>query len=190
MLLRAAAVPPREAREHIAAVVESVVVPGQGVTPIPADWLHVLLAQFGNLPSEMVPRLSSTLAEAMPDLTPAPTLRLAGGDVTEERSFHVIVAKVSGEVDELVRLARDVGVVVQTRRLYVDRRRFQPALPVATLDPAAPVEAAAGLLSALEQYEGPEWTLAGLSLMRGAWGGAEVAGSPVYEEYEVFPFPG
>jgi 2'-5' RNA ligase len=190
MLLRAAAVPPREAREHIAAVVEAVVVPGQGVTPIPAERLHILLAQFGNLPSDMVPRLSSTLAEAMPDLTPAPTLRLAGGGVAEERSYHVVVARVSGEVDELARLSRDAGVVVQTRRLYVDRRRFQPELPVATLDPATPVEAAAGLLSALEQYEGPAWTLAGLSLMRGAWGGAELAGVPVYEEFQTCPFPG
>lgn len=189
MLLRAAAVPPREAREHVAAVVESAVVPGQGVTPIPAGRLHVVLAQFGNLPNEEVSRLSSTLAEAMPDLLPAPTLRLAGGDVTDERSHQIVVARMAGEVEDLARLARDVGVVVQTRRLYVDRRSFQPALPVATLDPAAPAEATAGLLSALESYEGPTWTLADLSLMRGTWSGAEKAAGPLYEEFQAFPFP-
>lgn len=189
MLLRAAAVPSKEAREHMAAVVESVVTPGQGVAPIPADRLHVVLAQFGNIPSEEVARLSSTLAEAMPELLPAPTLRLAGGDVTDEGSHRVVVARMTGEVEDLARLARDVGVVVQTRRLHVDRRSFQPALPVATLDPAAPAEASAALLTALEGYEGPTWTLTGLSLLRGTWSGAGRTTGPQYERFQAFPFP-
>jgi 2'-5' RNA ligase len=188
MLLRAAAVPTTEAREHVAALVESVVAPGKGVTPIPADRLQVVVAQFGNLPNEEVPRLASTMAESMPDLLPAPTLRIAGGAIVEERSHRVVVARMTGDVERLLQLATDVGVVAATRRLYVDRRSFQPVLQVAELDPAAPAESATGLLSALEGYEGPAWTLEGLSLMRGKWAGAEASG-PLYEEFEFFPFP-
>jgi 2'-5' RNA ligase len=188
MLLRAAAVPPAEAREHIAAAVESAIRPGNGVTPIPAERLHVVVAQFGNLPNEEVPRLSSTLAESMPDLVPAPTLQLAGGAVADERSQQVVVARMTGDVERFTQLAGDVGIVAATLRLYVDRRRFQPVLQVAELDPAGPADAATGLLSALEGYEGPAWTLEGLSLMRGTWAGAEKAAGPLYEEFEFFPF--
>jgi 2'-5' RNA ligase len=186
MLLRAAAVPSLEAREHLAAVVEATVEPGQGVAPIPAERLHVVLAQFGNLPTEEVPRLTTALAEWMPDLGPAPTLRMAGGGVADERSHRVVVARMSGDVGRLSEVARDVGAVAATRRLYVDRRRFQPALSVAALDPGAPADAAAGLLAALETYEGPAWTLAGVSLMRASW--AETAAGPLYEELKSFAF--
>jgi 2'-5' RNA ligase len=188
MLLRAAAVPPSEAREHLAAVVESAVVPGLGLTPIPADRLHILVAQFGNVPTEEARKLSPTLAEAMPDLGPAPTLRMAGGSVADERSSQVVVAAVTGDAQRLADLARDVGVVVTTRRLYVDRRRFHPVLPVALLDPGTSADAADGLLSALADYQGPEWTLDALSLMRGTWAGDEKAAGPVYEEFESFSF--
>lgn len=188
MLLRAAAVPSAEAREHLAAVVEAAVEPGQDVAPIPAERMHVVVAQFGNLPNEEVPRLSTALAEAMPDLGPAPTLRMSGGGVAEERSHQVVVAEMSGDVERLGELAHDVGVVAAMRRLYVDKRRFQPALPVASLDPGAPAGAAAGLLAALEAYQGPAWTLSGLSLLRGSWVGAEKAAGPFYEEFETFAF--
>jgi 2'-5' RNA ligase len=186
MLLRVAARPPAEAREHLAAAVHAAVAPGQGVTPIPADRLHVVVAQLGNIQSEEVPRLSSTLSEAMPDLGSAPTLRVAGGSVAEERSYHVVVAGMAGEVDRFKELARDVGVVVSTRRLYIDRRRFQPVIPVAALDPGAPADAATGLLSALASYEGPTWTLAGLTIMRGSWSGAERSAGPLYQEMKTF----
>lgn len=187
MLLRAAAVPSAEAREQLAAVVEATVEPGLGVTPVPADRMHVVLAHFGNLPNEEVPRLSTTLAESMPDLGPAPTLRMTGGELADERSHRVVVAGLAGDVARLGELARDVGVVAAMRRLYIDRRRFQPTLQVAVLDPGAPVDAAAGLLAALATYEGPTWTLAALSMMRGSWTGAEKAAGPFYEEAESFP---
>lgn len=188
MLLRAAAVPSTEAREHLAAAVESAVVPGQGVTPLPADRLHVVVAQFGNLPSEEVPRLKSALAEEVPLMGPGPTLRMAGGAVTDERSYRVVLARLTGDEELLAQLARDVGVVAAISRIYVDRRRFQPALAVAEVDPAGPAEATNRLLSTLEAYDGPAWTLEGLSLMRGTWAGAEKAAGPLYEEFEYFSF--
>jgi 2'-5' RNA ligase len=190
MLLRAAAIPPPEASERIAAVVGSAVSPGSGLTPIPADRLHVVMAQFGNLPTDEVPRLLDTLSEAMADLGDAPTLHLGGGTIADERSHQVVETEIRGDVQRLTEVAGDLAMVVTTRRLFVDRRRFHPAMPVVTLDPGTPPEAAAGVIAALDRYEESAWTLSGLSLMRGSWAGEEKALGPVYEEHDHFPFVG
>jgi len=190
MLLRAAVVPPPEVCEQVAAIVESVVTPGSGMTPIAAEHLNVVVAQFGNLPADEVPRLTASLAEAMPDLGVAPTLSLGGGSVADERSYQVVVAELGGDLERLAEVVRDVGIVAETRRIFVDRRRFRPALPVATLDPGTAPGAADGVLAALGRLEDSNWTLSGVSLLRGTWVGDEKALGPVYEEFEHFPFTG
>jgi hypothetical protein len=188
MLLRAAVVPPPEVREQVAAIVESGVTPRSGLTPIAAEHLNVVIAQFGNLPSDEVPRLTAALAEAMPDLGVAPTLSVGGGSIADERSYQVVVAELGGDLERLAEFVHDIAIVAATRRLFIDRRRFRPALPVATIDPGTPPEAAGGVVSALEAHQGPEWTLSGLSLMRGVWAGEEKTLGPVYEEHRHFPF--
>jgi 2'-5' RNA ligase len=190
MLVRAAVVPPPEASEQVAAIVESGATPGSGITPIAAEHLNVLVAQFGNLPVDEVPGLTTALAEAMPDLGAAPTLSLGGGSVADERSYQVVVAEVGGDLERLAEVVRDVAIVAATRRLFVDRRRFRPVLPVATLDPGTAPEAADHVLAALSRFEGSDWTLSGVSLLRGTWVGDEKALGPVYEEFEHFPFTG
>lgn len=187
MLLRAAVVPPAEVREGLARIVAAT--PQPGIRPVPVDQVHVVLAQLGNIPPGDVERLVRTSRDSMADLGAGPTLRVAGGSVVRERSYEVVAAELVGELDRFREVATDLGVVAASQRLFVDRRRFQPAFAVALLDPGTPAERAAPLLDALQAHQGRPWQVAELVLMKGGWSDAH-AMAPDYEPWERFPFVG
>lgn len=184
-MLRAAVIPPVEVREELGALTARAVAPG--VQPVPTDRMHVVLAQFGNLPPPDVDRLIATIRDSMDDLGSAPTLSVAGGAVEQERSHEVVAAQLVGDEDRFHQVARDLGVIASSRRLFVDRRRFHPAFTVATLDPGTPTERAQPLVDLLQSHRGAEWPLPGLCLMRGNWSDARALG-PDYEPFELFEF--
>lgn len=141
------------------------IAPEPTVVAVPAGQLHVPIAAFGNLPTGEVLRLGDVLEEAVATARPA-DLRVGG--VGEELPEAVALA-LDGDVDGLAAVARSVSGAVEGLGLFIDRRRFRPAVVVARSRPAAGPEATEELdrvRGALESHRSAPWTLDHLSLLR------------------------
>ncbi|MFH8438566.1 RNA 2',3'-cyclic phosphodiesterase [Streptomyces sp. NPDC018007] len=107
------------------------------------DW-HITLAFLGELPVAAVPPLMPPLAGLAAGRAPL-RLALCGGGHFDER---VLWSGVTGDLDELHRLAADVRARVREGGVLFPERPFRPHLTLARSrrgDHAATVRAAAGL---------------------------------------------
>lgn len=135
------------------------------VLPVPAGQAHVSIAVFGNLPTGDVQRLGDVIAEAAADW-PAPRLHVAGVDGQEQPG--AVGVALGGELDALTAVARGVTGSVEALGLFVDRRRFRPAVVVAQVAAASAPDAdtLARVRAALAGHHGEPWTVDHLSLLK------------------------
>jgi 2'-5' RNA ligase len=126
---------------------------------------HVTLAFLGEVPDEQAERAVEALDRA--GATAAPVrLRIAGGGRFGKGRFTVLWVGLGGEVPVLRALAQSVTAQLRHARLPYDRKPFRPHLTIARPgDRLAPEQLAADL-AALDGYEGPEWTVTEVVLMR------------------------
>ncbi|MFJ2027673.1 RNA 2',3'-cyclic phosphodiesterase [Streptomyces sp. NPDC087897] len=123
------------------------------------DW-HITLAFLGELPVSAVPPLMPPLAGLAAGRAPL-RLALRGGGHFDER---VVWSGVTGDLDELHRLASDVRALVRECGVLLPERTFRPHLTLARSrrgDQAATVEAAAGLAA----FAGRSWEAGSLHLV-------------------------
>ncbi|MFJ9623858.1 RNA 2',3'-cyclic phosphodiesterase [Streptomyces sp. NPDC101181] len=123
------------------------------------DW-HITLAFLGELPVDVVPRLMSPLAALAARHRPT-RLALHGGGHFDER---VVWSGVTGQLDELHRLAADVRAVTVECGADFPARPFRPHLTLARArrgDGDATLAAA----TALDSFHGREWEAAHLHLV-------------------------
>ncbi|MGN6251959.1 MAG: 2'-5' RNA ligase family protein [Marmoricola sp.] len=136
------------------------------VAPLATGQVQISIAAFGNLPTGEVHRLGDRLEDAAAGW-PAPRVRVAGLDETDQAG--VVAVALGGEVEELREVARGVTRTAEGLGLFVDRRRFRPAVVVARAAPGAGPEAAGSLSrvrAALRECESAPWTVEALSLLR------------------------
>ncbi len=131
----------------------------------PPEFIHLVVARFGNLTSGDVEALRRALTTAGPTW-PSPTVRIAGSTILESSGSHSIAVTLKGEVDELADLARNVKSSAQRLGLFLDRRDFTPAIAVAPLADATPGPSGQAALAALGDFEGEDWTADHISMMR------------------------
>jgi 2'-5' RNA ligase len=187
MLVHGAIVPPRAALEAVDAVVRSVRVPveqapdpagSKGLRgrfgrhradvepppPPPAMLEHVPVADmqfpvtaFGNLTTHDTHRVTQTIKEVATDWHPA-TVRFAGGTALDFPGDWSVWAKLEGDLDEVLAMARSVPQSVEALGFFVDRRKFRPMMSVAKVTPATTGPFLEEVVAALDAFQGEEWS--------------------------------
>ncbi|GAA1878121.1 2'-5' RNA ligase family protein [Lapillicoccus jejuensis] len=134
---------------------------------LPADRVVLTVARFGNLTTPDAHRLTSALVEAATDWS-TPTVRIAGASVWESSRIPQLALDLSGDLDGLHGIARDVRATVQGLGLFLDRRDFRPSLPVAPLPEGGADDEVAAVAAAVAGEVGEPFTVTHLSLLRQA----------------------
>ena len=141
---------------------------------VPVDHLHLPITGFGNL----TPHDGIALAEILSVEAagwPTPTVHLAGGTALEFTGDRAVWARLDGEVDDLVQIARAVPVTVAQLGYFVDRRIFRPMLAVAAVTETTTGPYLEAVVEALQGFESEEWTVDHLALTTVSYD----AGTPV-----------
>jgi 2'-5' RNA ligase len=163
-----AAYPPPAAVAHLRELIDGLALgqpqpPGRSLRLTKPDTWHVTLAFLGEVPDKRAPSAVKAL-QATP-LAPA-KIRIAGGGKFGRGRFTTVWAALDGDVAELRELARATQRELRRVRLRYDDKPFKPHLTLARPADRLPVEALAKDLAALHAYEGPQWTVDDVRLVR------------------------
>jgi RNA 2',3'-cyclic 3'-phosphodiesterase len=165
MRMYAALVPPPEVLEDLAAVVRSVRGSAAALEPQPAEAMHLLLGNFGNV--GLADRLA--LQEALTDEVSrwAPMeLRFHGGSALVETGDDSVWAELGGDIEQLTAMGTVLPRVVHRLGFLIDRRSFRTRVRVGRITHATSLEFLQRLLSRMDGYSGPAWTAHHVSLLR------------------------
>jgi RNA 2',3'-cyclic 3'-phosphodiesterase len=173
-LFIAAYLPP-EVERHFAATVGTLAVAGpmpegQSLRLVPAEQWHMTLAFIGEVDDARADDAAEVL-RALPPL--APQVRIEGGGRFGRGKFTTLVAKVDGDVAPL---GAAVRAQLKKRRLPFDRRPLQPHVTVARPGDRLPQQDLAADLEVLRTYQGPQWRVDDIRLMK-----SELGPRPTYE---------
>jgi 2'-5' RNA ligase len=144
--------------------------------------MYVPLTGFGNVTLGDSVQLSKALRTEAQSWE-RPTVRLAGGTALEFRGDESVWAKITGDVDALQTIGRNVPQVVQRLGFFVDRRQFRPWLSVGTITGGTTAPYLQSVVDALEGFEGQSWTIESISLMKRL----PEEGPQAFEEMEEMP---
>lgn len=214
MLVHGAIIPPSAVLEALDAVVRSVPLPAgaepapaasQGIrgrlgrrrndvveapaAPVMLEHLPVArmrlpITGFGNLTTHDANRLAEVIAHAASEWE-QPRLQFAGGTALDFPGDWSVWAKLDGDVDALMSIARGVTQSVEGLGFFVDRRQFRPMLSVATVTEATTGPFLQSVVDALDAFRGEEWT-ADISLTKETF----VGGQPEIVEFHRIPIAG
>jgi 2'-5' RNA ligase len=170
-----AAYPPAAAREHLAGTVAGLHLAtrpaaGRSTGLIPGERWHLTVAFLGEVPDERRPDVEDALRGAVSGHPAALRLRLAGGGRFGRGRSTILWVGVHGEMSALQKLTRSVGGDLRRARLPVDRKPFRPHLTLARCGERLTVEQVHADLAVLDGYQGPDWTLTHLHLVRSSPG--------------------
>lgn len=187
MHLSAAMIPPRSALDELAALVRSVGADEPQFEAVPADWMHLPITRFGNVTSGDAPRIVQALRQAAAEWAP-PRLRFAGVAAMAPGDDSVR-ATLSGEVDGLTGIARQVPTAVEELGFFVDRRGFRPWVSVGKVTATTTPPFLTRLVETVGSYSGPEWWMTHLSVLRRTWVKSDGTGRP-FEVMDEVVFEG
>jgi len=165
--LSAAMIPPQSALDELAALVRSVGADELQFEAVPADWMQLPVTRFGNVTSGDAPRIVHALREAAGEWV-APRLRFAGAAAMGPGD-EAVRATLSGDVDGLTGIARQVPTAVEELGFFVDRRGFRPWVSVGNVTATMTPPFLTRLVETLGSYTGPEWWMTHLSVLRRTW---------------------
>lgn len=134
---------------------------------LPADRVVLTVARFGNLTTPDANRLTAALVDAATDW-PRPTVRIAGASLWAPSRIDHLALDLSGDLDVLHAIARDVRDTVQRLGLFLDRRDFRPSLAVAPVPEGGGEGEAAAVAAAVSAAPSEPFTVTHLSLLRQA----------------------
>ena len=148
-----------------------------------AHW-HVTLAFLGDVADDRVPKAAAAL-EVLPVAVPPPVLQIAGAGRFGRGRFTIVWAGLRGDVTQLTGLAKGVRRELRRARLPYDEKPLRPHLTLARPGDRLPAEQIAADLAALRGYEGPEWTVEAVRLMR-----SHLGPHPHYDTLHSVPLVG
>jgi 2'-5' RNA ligase len=194
MILHGAIVPPRTVLEAVVEVLTSVPVPAEAATPpprqgflgrlggrrpeapesrapardvldhVPLTDMYLPVTEFGNLTTSDAHKLASVLTEAAGAWAPV-TVCFAGGAALDFPGDWSVWAKLEGEVEPLMAIARGITQSVERLGYFVDRRLFRPMLSLGTVTEATTGPYLQAVVDALDAFRGEDWVVDHLSLM-------------------------
>lgn len=179
----AAVVPPEHIRAELADLVRSVAAASDQINATPLGELHVRLCRFGQVALADSRNLARVLREDSRKWSRC-EVRFAGGTALEWRGDESVWAKLDGDLDGVWSLARAVPDTVRRLGFFVDRREFKPWLSVGTITDTTTAPVLERLVTALESYRGPAWTIDEVSLCR--WLPAEDPDTHPFEVVENY----
>jgi len=154
--------PPTEALDHLATFIADLATVRAGVRVTARHLWHVTLAFIGEVPDERLPAAIAAVDGTVKGPEP-PELCIAGGGKFGRGRFTVLWAGIDGDLRPL-RLA--AAKQLRVARLPFDAKRFHPHLTVARPGDRMPPEDVEADVAALKTYQGPQWTVQGLRLVR------------------------
>jgi len=170
--------PPGAAQEQLAEVTAGLAVVQAGARVTARALWHVTLAFLGEVPDEQLGSATEALDKAVAGQE-APVLRIAGGGRFGRGKFTVLWAGIAGD---LMPLRKAVTIQLKRARLPYDAKRFHPHLTIARPGDRIPAGDLARDVAALDGYEGPQWTVEELRLVRSYLGP-----HPVYQTLHTAP---
>ena len=211
MLLHAVIVPPPDvlaAVSHVVLSIESVAPPAPPPPPpsrflrrrvvapavpapitadreldlIPPVAMNLPIAGFGNVTAGDAEKLADTMKDAAAEWA-CPTVWLGGGGALEFPGDRSVWAKLDGDVEALLAVARGVTQSVASRGFFVDRRKFRPWLAVANITESTTAPYLERVVAALDAFRGEPWTIEWVSVTKPSFDPA------VEESLEVHRIP-
>lgn len=165
MRLFVAVVPPAAVVDHLAAALEPlrVRIEAERLRWVPAASWHLTLSFLGEVDEARRPELDERLGRAARRNQPG-RLRLRGGGRFGGR---VLWVGVEGERETLIRTAASAAAAARRTGINVEERRYRPHLTVARA--REPIDLRAEV-TALRDYQGPDWTASEITLVRSRLG--------------------
>ena len=149
---------------------------------VPPAVMNLPIAGFGNVTAGDAVNLADTLKDAAAEWA-CPTVWLAGGGALEFPDDRSVWAKLDGDVEALLAVARGVVQSVASRGFFVDRRKFRPWLAVATITESTTAPYLERVVAALDAFRGEPWTIEWVSVTKPSFDPA------VRESLEVHRIP-
>ncbi len=175
MRLFVALYPPADALDHLADAVEQLrlgraAADGTNVRLTARPLWHITLAFLGEVPADRAPVAGDALREAVTQWSQGavgrPVLRLAGGGRFGRRRFTILWVGLAGDVEALTSLAGVVRRQLKRHRVSYDRKPFRPHLTFARPGDRLPEADLQADVATLDRYEGPDWTVEALHVVR------------------------
>jgi 2'-5' RNA ligase len=166
--------PPEEALDHLTGAVSALELgqaTGRGVNVRLAarpTW-HVTLAFIGEVPDAKLDRAAKAVDRTVAGMSPF-SLRIAGGGRFGKGKFTILWTGLAGQLAELRDAGRALRRELRRGRLPYDERPLRPHLTLARVGDRLPEEAVARDLAALDGYQGPQWTVDAVHLVRSQLG--------------------
>lgn len=171
--------PPPAALDHLAEVVGrlrlgAAVAAGRNPRMAARPLWHVTVAFLGEVADDRAAGAGAALQAAVAGWQatgkPAPRLRLAGGGRFGPRRSAVLWVGLAGDLAGLSSIGRAVRRELRRARFPVDRKPFRPHLTLARPGDRLTAEELAADVAALVEYEGLEWPVTALHLVRSTLG--------------------
>ena len=186
MRLFVAAYPSPEAVAHLSAQLAKLALgqpaePGRSLRLTRPDTWHVTLAFIGEVPDDRVDVASGALL-GVP--IKSAKIRVAGGGRFGRGRFTTVWAGLGGDVTALRELSAATRRSLKRAKIPYDHKPFRPHLTLARPADRLSADELARDLAALNAYEGPQWSVDDVRLMRSYLGP-----EPVYETITQAPPP-
>ncbi|MGH3662662.1 MAG: RNA 2',3'-cyclic phosphodiesterase [Micromonosporaceae bacterium] len=160
--------PPPYALDQLAGFVEGLHVARSAARLAPRERWHITVAFLGDVAADRVGQVQDALAGV--DDCPQARLRITGGGTFGRGPGVILWAGVGGDVPLLSRLARAVRRTLRRARVPCDRKPYRPHLTLARPGAKLSREQLREDVAVLSGYEGPEWTVAQIHLVRSLLG--------------------
>jgi 2'-5' RNA ligase len=123
------------------------------------------VAFLGDVAEDRVDRAGTAIHEVAAR-TPPMRLHLAGGSTFGGRQNPILWVGLAGDTAALRLLGAATQRALRRARFRIDDRPLRPHLTLSRPGSRVPLEDVAADVATLAEYEGPQWTVEELSLMR------------------------
>lgn len=152
---------------------------------VPVGDMYLPVTEFGNLTTSDAHELAGVITEAAAGWSSA-TVHFAGGTALDFPGDWSVWAKLGGDLDPLMEVARGMTQCVEQLGLFVDRRLFRPMLSLATVTESTTGPYLQDVVDALDAFRGEDWTVDHVTLMTLSFDGSR----PAPKEFLRIPLGG
>jgi 2'-5' RNA ligase len=165
--------------------------PGGSLRLVAPERIHLTLTFIGDVDDERLPVVEGAVAAGVrrwagavkkDEKRKVPRLRIGGGGRFGRGKFTVVWAGVRGDTTALGDLVTDLRQELRTAKVPFDVKAHRPHVTVARPGDRLADEQVACDLAALSGYEGPEWSVESIDLVRSNQGP-----NITYDRLSTFP---